>query len=115
MLHVLVLVWERLDQRGCREPARASAAGAQDEPGLLALSPQHLGSKVTSPRQDHSLNASLCFFLQDVFLICFSLVSPASFENVRAKVSGIFYFYFLFFRLFVFSKAAPLAYGGFPG
>lgn len=24
--------------------------------------------------------------LQDVFLICFSLVSPASYENVRAKV-----------------------------
>lgn len=24
---------------------------------------------------------------QDVFLICFSLVSPASYENVRAKVS----------------------------
>lgn len=30
----------------------------------------------------------LSFPLKDVFLICFSLVSPASFENVRAKVSG---------------------------
>lgn len=29
----------------------------------------------------------LSFSHQDVFLICFSLVSPASFENVRAKVS----------------------------
>lgn len=27
--------------------------------------------------------------IQDVFLICFSLVSPASYENVRAKVSLI--------------------------
>lgn len=31
-------------------------------------------------------NPCLCF-PQDVFLICFSLVSPASYENVRAKVS----------------------------
>uniref|UniRef100_A0A3B4X4K5 Rac family small GTPase 2 n=1 Tax=Seriola lalandi dorsalis TaxID=1841481 RepID=A0A3B4X4K5_SERLL len=27
----------------------------------------------------------LFIFIQDVFLICFSLVSPASYENVRAK------------------------------
>lgn len=31
--------------------------------------------------------SSHCPSIQDVFLICFSLVSPASYENVRAKVS----------------------------
>ena len=35
---------------------------------------------------DHSHQGPLTFSPKDVFLICFSLVSPASFENVRAKV-----------------------------
>lgn len=35
---------------------------------------------------DHSHQDPLTFSPKDVFLICFSLVSPASFENVRAKV-----------------------------
>lgn len=42
-------------------------------------------------RQDPQSGLPLANFslpcLQDVFLICFSLVSPASYENVRAKVS----------------------------
>lgn len=48
-----------------------------------------------------SKNWTLLF--QDVFLICFSLISPASFENVRAKVrqakggvSKLFFFLMLF-------------------
>lgn len=35
---------------------------------------------------DHSHLGPLTLSPKDVFLICFSLVSPASFENVRAKV-----------------------------
>lgn len=64
------------------------------------LSAQHpLGAPALSgcpgvgePRWDASrppLMSNPCLTSQDVFLICFSLVSPASYENVRAKVSGM--------------------------
>ena len=29
----------------------------------------------------------LFIYLQDVFVVCFSVVSPASYENVKGKVS----------------------------
>ncbi|EHB09352.1 Ras-related C3 botulinum toxin substrate 1 [Heterocephalus glaber] len=52
-------------------------AGQEDYDRLRPLSyPQTVGDNRASPRRWVAL---------DVFLICFSLVSPASFENVRAK------------------------------
>ena len=33
------------------------------------------------------IDKQFAILFQDVFLICFSLVNPASFENVRAKVN----------------------------
>ena len=57
---------------------------------LGCSSPQWL-PRCGGPRLDTCrppLTSNPCFIPQDVFLICFSLVSPASYENVRAKVSG---------------------------
>lgn len=73
-------------------------AGQEDYDRLRPLSyPQTVGDKRASPRSrgrgGHAgaicvplTTLHLSLFPKDVFLICFSLVSPASFENVRAKV-----------------------------
>lgn len=46
-----------------------------------------MGGLGTQDSRGLPLNDPVLPCLQDVFLICFSLVSPASYENVRAKVS----------------------------
>jgi small GTP-binding protein len=48
-----------------------------------------LGLFDTSGQEDHPRLRPLSYAQSDVLLVCFSVVSPSSFENVKEKVSGL--------------------------
>jgi small GTP-binding protein len=51
--------------------------------------PISLGLWDTAGQEDYDRLRPLSYPQTDVFLICFSIVSPPSFDNVKAKVSHI--------------------------
>lgn len=51
--------------------------------------PINLGLWDTAGQEDYDRLRPLSYPQTDVFLICFSLVSPPSFENVKTKVGRI--------------------------
>lgn len=51
--------------------------------------PINLGLWDTAGQEDYDRLRPLSYPQTDIFLICFSLVSPPSFENVKTKVMNI--------------------------
>lgn len=54
---------------------------------MIGGDPYTLGLFDTAGQEDYDRLRPLSYPQTDVFLVCFSVVSPASFENVKEKVS----------------------------
>ncbi|XP_035537769.1 cdc42 homolog [Morone saxatilis] len=56
---------------------------------MIGGEPYTLGLFDTAGQEDYDRLRPLSYPQTDVFLVCFSVVSPSSFENVREKVSSV--------------------------
>ena len=62
---------------------------------MIGEDPYTLGLFDTAGQEDYDRLRPLSYPQTDVFLICFSLVSPPSYENVRTKVRRLSQFDYL--------------------
>ena len=56
---------------------------------MIGGEPYTLGLFDTAGQEDYDRLRPLSYPQTDVFLVCFSVVSPASFENVKEKVTTV--------------------------
>lgn len=59
---------------------------------MIGGEPYTLGLFDTAGQEDYDRLRPLSYPQTDVFLVCFSVVAPASFENVKEKVGAVFIF-----------------------
>jgi small GTP-binding protein len=60
---------------------------------MLNDKPYNLGLWDTAGQEEYDRMRALCYPQTDVFLVCFSLISPSSFENVKIRVCLALVFY----------------------
>lgn len=60
---------------------------------MIGGEPYTLGLFDTAGQEDYDRLRPLSYPQTDVFLVCFSVVSPSSFENVKEKVRLAHYFF----------------------
>lgn len=56
---------------------------------MIGGEPYTLGLFDTAGQEDYDRLRPLSYPQTDVFLVCFSVVAPASFENVKEKASNV--------------------------
>lgn len=83
-LHLPPIAAQKM-RRACQYPQPLSVELDADTTHRIGDEPYTLGLFDTAGQEDYDRLRPLSYPQTDVFLVCFSVTSPASFENVREK------------------------------
>ena len=67
---------------------------------MIAGEPHTLGLFDTAGQEDYDRLRPLSYPQTDVFLVCFSIVNPASFENTKEKVFSLISYFYIRIKIF---------------